>query len=369
MSSQRHSTLPLIGSPYTGCASVGPRRARKARPRQQRSGKGAGPPEVGAAASLAALPDSDGQGDDSNGDSDDYGSAHDAGLSAGTPPGSTRAFGGEGDGRRLPPLYSPVSLGAASSLRGALAVAGGSAFGAEDMGHGAATHSPASPEGVGAYRRGPWGGVPGLGAPFDVDGGAGAGVGAGAGADAGAGAAAAAGSPQHHLVPSSAGLPPSVAVDSPMAMPSGQPRVRTAASGGTALATTGTALLPEGRQGVGDRNAGSRGGSSKHTLVPLTFTQARLRAPTRRTGVAVHRPPVSYTTGPMMPLHDHTSLQRVKRRAYDMATQISATLFAMARFIQAWYRGERVRKRLRHLNHCASQLSRIYRCSRFPARV
>lgn len=127
---------------------------------------------------------------------------------------------------------------------------------------------------------------------------------------------------------------------------------------------------------AGSKSLGSRVPTaltgSRRTLAPLpgagTLVRSRRDPPMRKTGVSELRPPVAYTSGPILLLHDNTSLYRLKRRAYDMATQINATMFAMARFIQKWYRGERVRKRLRHLHFCSSQLSRLYRCVRAASR-
>ena len=183
------------------------------------------------------------------------------------------------------------------------------------------------------------------------------------------------------VVPSSAGLAPGPALSLVSA-----PRLPTAASstslqtrvlGSTAISgVSGDVSSPGAAQSRGGTAAShSRGGATMTASAPaLTKSRAVALAPIKRnkhyrgipdfvktTGVNVYRPPVTYTLGPNFLLHDHTSLHRLKTRAAMMTRQMNATMNAMARFIQAWYRGERVRKRLRDLHFCASQLSRLYK--------
>ena len=65
--------------------------------------------------------------------------------------------------------------------------------------------------------------------------------------------------------------------------------------------------------------------------------------------VSYYRPPIAYSYGPIYPMHDHTSLRIAKQRASRMVQQVNSAMNNMTRFLQAWYRGERVRKQLRHL--------------------
>lgn len=78
-------------------------------------------------------------------------------------------------------------------------------------------------------------------------------------------------------------------------------------------------------------------------------------------GVNRYRPPIGYTYGPVVLVHDNTSLRRMKLHASRVVKQLNATMSNTARVLQAWYRGERVRKRLRFLASKQAIISRHYR--------
>lgn len=138
-----------------------------------------------------------------------------------------------------------------------------------------------------------------------------------------------------------------------------------AAAGGllppVSLARSPTAAASLPHRGSTKSPFHATGGSVARSLPPIKRATGGVPLMPSGTGVNRYRPPIVYLNGPVVPLHDNTTLRRIKLHASKMVKQLNATMINTARAIQSWYRGERIRKRIRYLGKQQAQIARVFR--------